>query len=156
MRFNDTISGAVIIAFAATMIALAQRFPGFPGQNYGPALFPTLIGICLVVCGVVLMARGHFDRRIKGEPWIVRERVTGRDAVSFLLVMGVTLCYILFSDTAGFIASSVAVLLVLYAAFGVKWRVGIPVALGFTLAAQYLFVHLLRIPLPRGWLDSIL
>ena len=40
MRANDAICGLVLIFLAAVMIALAATLPEFPGQKYGPALFP--------------------------------------------------------------------------------------------------------------------
>jgi len=33
MRANDAVNGAVLILFAAIMVALTANFPAFPGQN---------------------------------------------------------------------------------------------------------------------------
>jgi len=38
----------------------------------------------------------------------------------------------------------------------VRWIVALPLALGTTLLIQYFFANLMRVPLPRGWLDPIL
>ena len=51
MRANDAICGIVLIFLAAVMIALAATLPEFPGQKYGPALFPRVLASGLVLCG---------------------------------------------------------------------------------------------------------
>ena len=51
MRANDAVNGAILILFAAIMIALTASFPAFPGQKYGPSLFPRLLGAGLIICG---------------------------------------------------------------------------------------------------------
>ena len=59
MRFNDAIPGVVVLLFAAAMLAYTLTFPAqMPGQEYGPALFPGLVAVGLVLCGLLLVARG--------------------------------------------------------------------------------------------------
>ncbi len=41
------------------MIGYTFTFPPFPGQKYGPSLFPRILGGGLVICGLLLMARGR-------------------------------------------------------------------------------------------------
>lgn len=155
MRVNDAVSGLIVIVFATLMIVIAQGFPGFPGQNFGPALFPTILGFGLVICGFILVANGlvaHFEA---GENWVFPEP-TKPNLVSFSLVLTSVVFYILFSDTIGFIISSLTILIVLFASFRIRWAISIPVAFGLTTFIQYFFGNLMRVPLPRGWLDSIL
>ena len=45
MRVNDAVIGGVLVLFALAMIWYTRTFPAMPGQDYGPALFPVLIGI---------------------------------------------------------------------------------------------------------------
>ena len=47
VRINDAVIGASLVLFALAMIWHTRTFPAMPGQNYGPALFPVLIGIGL-------------------------------------------------------------------------------------------------------------
>ena len=63
MRFNDAITGAVLVVFAMAEIAYTRTFPSLHGQSYGPDLFPALIGVALTVCGLVLIVRGLLARR---------------------------------------------------------------------------------------------
>ena len=44
VRINDAVIGAVLVLFALAMWH-TRTFPAMPGQDYGPAAFPVLIGI---------------------------------------------------------------------------------------------------------------
>lgn len=155
MRVNDAVSGLILMLFAAAMLMMASQFPGFPGQNYGPGLFPMVLGFGILLCGGILTARGLVAHFSDGQPWWLRDPA-GSSFLSFALIVGSVLFYIFASDTVGFILSSLAILLALFARFRVRWRVALPVAIGTTLAMQYFFVNLMRVPLARGWLDSVL
>ena len=104
MRANDAIAGLVLIVLSAVMIALTASFPEFPGQKYGPSLFPRILGAGLIVCGGILMLNGLASRRA-GAPWVeiapwAREP---RRLATFLLVIALLLLYIFAAETIGFI-----------------------------------------------------
>ena len=158
MRANDAIAGLVLIVLAAAMIVLTASFPEFPGQKYGPALFPRILGAGLIVCGAAAdrgtaLRRGaparHGSRSRRGsrEPWRLG---------SFLLMLALLLLYILAAETVGFIPLALLFL-------------GAPVSVARRAAAgspssprssarchHWFFATLLRVPLPRGWLNTIL
>jgi putative tricarboxylic transport membrane protein len=128
-----------------------------PGQDYGPALFPVLIGIGFLICGLILVASGV--RRLRTEPlfaggaWLR----SPHHLVDFLAVVGGLVAYILVSDWLGFIPTAFLLL------FGwlVLFRGGKPVssaaiALVATLVVNYAFTQLLLVPLPLGLLQPIL
>lgn len=157
MRVNDAVTGAVLVLFALAVIGYARTFPAMPGQDYGPALFPTLIGAGFAITGVILIAGGLARRR--AEPWFnggawLRSR---RERASFLAVPGGLLLYILLSDRLGFIPTALALL------FGwlVLFRGGKPVsslliALAVTLVVNFAFTQILLVPLPLGLLQTLL
>src|SRR5215208_3327871 len=151
MRANDAVNGAILIIFAAIMIALTASFPAFPGQKYGPSLFPRLLGAGLIVW------RGLQARRA-GERWLTPDPWTADPGkrLSFALVLVAILFYILASETIGFILCAFVILAGLFLRFGERWIVALPVALATTVLIQYFFANLMRVPLPRGWLDPIL
>ena len=68
MKVNDAVIGVALVAFALAMIWHTQSFPAMPGQDYGPALFPRVIGAGFVVTGLILIAGGLARRRT--EPWL--------------------------------------------------------------------------------------
>lgn len=157
MRANDAIVGAVLIAFAVAMIGLTASFPDFPGQKYGPALFPRILGAGLGVCGVLMIRNGLAAQRSGGAwlalaPWI---RDPDR-VIAFLLVIGVVTGYILFADSVGFIPAAILFLLVLLGWLGVRTVPAIATAIVAAVAMQWLFGSILRVPLPRGWLTTLM
>jgi putative tricarboxylic transport membrane protein len=157
VRVNDAVIGVVLVLFAAAMIWYARTFPEMPGQHYGPALFPGLIGIGFLLTGVILIARGV--ARLRTEPlfsggaWLR----SGPHVINFVAIVGGLLLYILVSDRLGFILTS----LLLLVGWLLLFRGGRPIsslaiALGVTLAVDYLFSKLLLVPLPAGVLQPLL
>jgi putative tricarboxylic transport membrane protein len=157
MRANDAICGLVMILLAALMIALAANLPAFPGQNYGPSLFPRILGSGLILCGSLLMWRG-IAARAPGTPWIHWAAWT-RDrwrVSNFLLMLALLLLYILVSETVGFIPLGIFFLGTLFLWFGVRPLTAVITAIAGTIVIHWFFSTLLRVPLPRGWLNTIL
>jgi putative tricarboxylic transport membrane protein len=157
VRLNDAVIGVVLILFALAVIWHTRTFPAMPGQDYGPALFPTLISIGFIVTGAILIVSGL--RRLRAEPlfgggeWL-RSRP---HVINFLAVVGGLLLYILLSGWLGFIVTGMLLL------FGwlVLFRRGKPVssfviALAVTLGVNYAFSQLLLVPLPLGVLQPLL
>jgi putative tricarboxylic transport membrane protein len=157
VRINDAVIGAVLVLFALFMIWHTRTFPAMPGQDYGPALFPVLIGVGFVVTGLILIVSGL--RRRRTEPWFaggdwLRSR---RHLIGFLSIIGGLVAYILVSDWLGFIPTAFLLL------FGwlVLFRNGKPVsslviALAVTLVVNYAFGQLLLVPLPLGLLQALI
>jgi len=157
MRTNDTISGTVLIIVAGLMIYLTLGFPAFPGQKYGPSLFPRLLGSGLILCGLLLIARGITQRRA-GQAWVTFAPWTSEPwrVVSFLLVITLIIAYILFSEWIGFLPAAFTLLLILFLWFRARPIVALPVAAIATWTIHYFFATLMRVPLPRGVLVDIL
>lgn len=157
MRANDAISGLVLILLSFAMIALTASFPDFPGQKYGPALFPRILGSGLIICGAVLIWHGLIARRA-GAPWAelapwMREPWR---LGSFLLTLGMLVLYILASETVGFIPIALVFLVSLFLWLDVRPLTAALTAVIATAVIHYFFASLLRVPLPRGWLTDIL
>ncbi|HWK97725.1 MAG TPA: tripartite tricarboxylate transporter TctB family protein [Pseudolabrys sp.] len=157
MRANDAINGLILILLAAVMIAMTSTFPAFPGQPYGPSLFPRVLGTLLIICGAVLVWRGLAARRA-GERWVEMAPWTREPwrVGSFFLMLALLLAYILLGDTIGFIPMAIVMLLALFVWFGVRPLTAVITAVIATFVIHWFFSSLLRVPLPRGLLDSIL
>ncbi|MEZ5842740.1 MAG: tripartite tricarboxylate transporter TctB family protein [Hyphomicrobiaceae bacterium] len=157
MRTNDMISGAVMIALAVAMIILTLHFPPFPGQDYGPALFPRVLATGLILTGTLLVARG-IKRRRAGEPLLTLAAWTadrGRLA-SFLLIPALIVGYVLVSEQIGFLPVAFVLLLGLMLWFRTRLVVALPIAVVAAWGIHYFFATLMRVPLPRGLLTDIL
>ncbi|MCW8087480.1 tripartite tricarboxylate transporter TctB family protein [Sabulicella glaciei] len=154
MRLHDAALGGLLLGLAAWIWWLTGFFPAFPGQDYGPSLFPRVLGSGIALCGALLLLRGLRE----GGP-VLQVEEWARDPVrllSFLAVPGAVLLYILLSDWVGFIPLAFVLLLGLTLWFRARPVVALPVAAGVTLAVHWFFAGMMRVPLPRGWLDAVL
>ena len=157
MRANDAINGLILILLSVSMIAMTSTFPAFPGQPYGPSLFPRVLGSLLIICGALLVWRGLAARRA-GAGWVEMAAWTRQPwrIVSFFLMLGSLLLYILVGDTIGFIPIAIVILLAMFLWFGVRPISAVVTAVVATFVIHWFFSTLLRVPLPRGVLDAIL
>jgi putative tricarboxylic transport membrane protein len=156
MRFNDAVLGAIFMALAGTMLAMTFSFPPFPGQQYGPSLFPRILAGGIIVFSAVLMLRRF--RSSQSEPWLeladwMREP---RQLASFALMLGAMVFYIFASDWLGFLPTAFIIQMALFFWFGVRPVTAIVVAALMTGVVYWFFDGLMRVPLPRGILDSVL
>jgi putative tricarboxylic transport membrane protein len=157
LRANDVLSGLALIVFALATMTLTLSFPDFPGQKYGPSLFPRILGAGLILCGAALVRNGLAARRA-GAPWLELAPWT-RDpwrVTSLLLTLALLIVYILASETIGFIPIALVFLLALFVWLGVRPVPAVLTAVVTTIAIHWFFSTLLRVPLPRGWLNAIL
>lgn len=157
MRVNDAVLGLALLLLAGTMIWLTTYFPAFPGQDYGPALFPRLLGGGLILCALLLMVRGLAARR-RGEAWVELAPWWGRpgQVLSFLSMPLAILAYLFLAETLGFIPLAFVLMLALFLWFGERPLRALPVALAATLLIHWFFSGMMRVPLPRGLLNDIL
>jgi putative tricarboxylic transport membrane protein len=157
VRLNDAVIGVALILFALAMIWYTRTFPAMPGQDFGPALFPVLIGIGFLVTGAILvisgLARMRTEPLFSGGAWLR----SPHHVASFLAVVLGLLFYILISDRLGFIPTAALLLFALL----VILRRGRPLsslamALITTLAVNYAFTKFLLVPLPLGLLQQVI
>lgn len=156
MKFNDAISGVVLLLFAVATIAYTSTFPSLPGQDYGPALFPRIIGGGMVVCSILLIVSGILHR--KSAPLAVFGDWVRSPALvtNFVLVIAAALFYIFASDILGFPLISTIILLVLFMRLGVRVLPSVLISIGVTFCIYQVFAGLLLVPLPLGLLESVI
>jgi len=165
MRFNDAITGAVLVVFAIAEIAYTRTFPSLHGQAYGPNLFPMLIGIGIFGCGCVLILRGLSARRAQPQRsshpsvvnWVDFSQITTSSSARFTAVLTLLflLLYILLSDWIGFIPLSLVTVFVLLYRLGSSVLAACAIAIATTIVIQVLFAKVLLVPLPAGWLQGV-
>jgi putative tricarboxylic transport membrane protein len=150
MRTNDTLAGAILITIALAMIALTINFPLMPGQKYGPALFPRLLGAGMILCGMLLVLRGRRNARPAlalaswaGDPW---------RRVSFALILALPLAAIFAWTPIGYVPTTFVSLLLLLLWFRTRPATALLAAVVATVLLQIFFGKLMRVPLPLGWL----
>jgi putative tricarboxylic transport membrane protein len=138
-------------------MAYTTTFPQLPGQNYGSALFPRLIGGGLLLCGIILTVSGIRTRMRTAGGWTefagwVGDRVSLFDV---LLIPAGLIVYILISDPLGFVPTAFILLLGLLLRHGNLLVVALPLAAVTTLVIHAIFAKLLLVPLPWGVLEPL-
>ena len=154
MKLSDAIFGLLLLALGAVVIAVVSSYPTIPAQRVGPALFPALIAIGLLIGGLLLIARGWRDRAmvpwIRFEPWVQ----SPRHVAGFIGVIGSVVFYIVAANWLGFLLTSLIILTVLFRLFGVALGRSIVIAAIATFVIHFAFYKLLRVPLPWGVLTN--
>jgi putative tricarboxylic transport membrane protein len=154
VKLSDAIFGLLLLALGAVVIAVVSSYPTIPAQRVGPALFPALIALGLVIGGLLLIARGWRDRAmvpwIRFEPWVQ----SPRHVAGFIGVIGSVVFYIVAANWLGFLLTSLIILTVLFRLFGVALGRSIVIAAIATFVIHFAFYKLLRVPLPWGVLTN--
>ncbi len=157
MRFNDAVLGLVILLFGAAVALYADlTFPALPGQEFGPAFFPTIIGAVLFGAGVILVIQGLAKLRTEPLVELGEWAHMPRHVINFFLVFVALLAYIVFTDSIGFIPVSFVILTVLMMRFGCRWYTAAGIGLAATLIIHTAFYKFLLVPLPWGILQPVL
>jgi len=149
MRFSDTMLGTVLLVLGASIAIYARTLPDVPGQQYGAAAFPTLVGLAMVGCALILFVKGWQAGSV---PMIARTEWT-REPGALVAVAVTILCivaYIFLARPMGFVPISIAILLVLFRLLSVSWGKTVFFAVTATLVTDYVFRSLLLVPLPFG------
>jgi putative tricarboxylic transport membrane protein len=122
-------------------ILLAWDFPPIPGQAYGPGLFPTVLGVGLVLCGIGAALQPPPPRRAA---------VTPRGRLAGLCFAAAPLVVILAWDLAGWPLIACVLCAALLLVGGARPLVALLAGVVFAAVTWVLFAMLLRVPLPRG------
>ena len=153
MKVNDALSGAALAVLGAVVLWHIQGYPPMPGQKFGPAWFPGLIAIGLMICGLLLVTirlRAAAPQPLIELPdWVRRPRASAGVAS----VLGGLLFYIFAVDTLGFHITAILLLLGWSRLLRASWMLALPMAIGATVVIHLSFYKLLKVPLPWGILE---
>ncbi|MFW5680257.1 MAG: tripartite tricarboxylate transporter TctB family protein [Pseudomonadota bacterium] len=158
MRLDDTLLGLILTVFAAAVVLHAQTFPRLAFMQFGPSLFPTVVGVALGGCGIALMIQGALKRRAAGGgPWVdlddwARSR---RGLGGLALFLGAIVAYGLLLPRLGYHLTTTPILLMLLLWMRVRVLLAIAVAVVMTGLTHQLFAVWLRVPLPWGLLEPV-
>ena len=122
-----------------------------PGQKFGPAWFPGLIAVGLILCGALLVVQGVRSGAslVVLPTWLRSPRAT----LGVASVIAGLLFYVVAADKLGFYLTALLILVVWMRILGASWRLTLPVAVIATIVIHLSFYKLLRIPLPWGVLE---
>ena len=155
MKINDTLSGVAIAALGIAILVHVQSFPPMPGQKVGPAMFPGLLAVGLLICAAGVIWRGLKTLKTEGwltvPSWFAERRI----ALGFALIPLVLVIYTAISEKVGFIPVGIAFVFSLCWVFGVRVRTALVVAVVGTLVIHTIFYKLLKVPLPWGIMSGM-
>lgn len=148
--------------FGAILTSEALR--GVSGEHFGPLMFPAIIAVGLVLTLLVVSLEIWRERAAalaevpaeapqhhaaeEADPQAPRKRLIYPAAVVLAVMF-----YIVASEPLGFVATAIVMLAGLLLALRVRPRVAVSVAVLTALATYQVFGILLRVPLPRGFLE---
>jgi putative tricarboxylic transport membrane protein len=156
VRINDALLGLVLVLAGLAVLLVAQTFPDMPGQDFGPALLPSLIGLGLATCGAGLVVSGL--RHHRDHPWIeLGDWADSRGHVlDVALVVGGLVLLMLLWNLLGFLIGASLLMGLLVCRFrGGHVASSFAIAILACAAVDYGFRHLLLVPLPLGPLTGL-
>ncbi len=163
MRFNNAVTGIVILGFSIFIIAVAQTFPIAPGEQVGPNVFPALIATGLGICAIFLIVDGILSgvrdvregRKVKVvdvDRWV---RDPGA-LMTVALIPASVLFYFFASEFLGFIPVSIIIMATLLIRLGRRVLSSLIIAAATTGVIQMVFGNVLLVPLPLGLLEPLI
>ena len=155
MKINDAILGAVLILLGLAVLLYARTLPDMPGQDIGPNVFPTVIAIGLIVFSIPLVVTGLRKWPATGAVQFADWAQSGRGRLNVLITLALIVLYIVFGESVGFIPFGIVIVGALLLLQGVGPIPSVAVAVVVTMAVNYAFYSLLRVPLPWGLLMPV-
>jgi putative tricarboxylic transport membrane protein len=159
MHLSDRITGSVLIVLGTLSTYGGSRLPPVPGQPVGPNVFPMVVGIGLLLCGLMIVfgiGRSFEQAPVlerlaaeEDEPPPPRGRLYG---LRVLLPPALLLLYVFASEPLGFVPTAGLITLITCVSLGGPLRLAVPLALLAPIGVHLVFAKLLRVPLPAGLL----
>jgi putative tricarboxylic transport membrane protein len=148
MRVSNTAIGLMLIVFSCAVLVHVQSFPKLDNGYPGPALFPSVLAVLFIFCGIGLIIQGVRKREkvLKFD----LGTVTAAGWINIAFVLGTVACYILLAEYVGFLIFSFVILIILMKWLKVKILQSLVMSLAVTLVIYLLFAKVLLVPLPWG------
>jgi putative tricarboxylic transport membrane protein len=151
---SDRVTGAVLVALGGLSVWSASGLPGVPGQDVGPAAFPTVIGIGLMICGILITLGIGQSFEAPGEGAEAEPGISRLGGLRVLLPPGLMLFYVVAAEPLGFLPTAAIMVLVTALVLGAGLKLAVPLALLAPVGVHLAFYKLLRVPLPPGVLPA--
>jgi len=140
----------VLVCFAVFCYMVAGTFPN-RGTGPGPAFFPRMLSILLVLLSVALAAKCFARPKREAKSLSIPERKTLLVAAGLLLAL---ILYAVLMNVTGYFTATLLFLVALFFLLGENrplraggWSIGVTVCL------WWVFQHFLNVPLPTGFFE---
>ncbi|WP_110668030.1 tripartite tricarboxylate transporter TctB family protein [Salinicola halophilus] len=152
---RDFLLGLVFAIGGGVIVAVARTYPTMPTLQFGPSLFPTIIGIGMILGGVLLTLTSLTAwRAALGDSRGVVGRFDWRGLALSLVPCALVVFYILTAEILGAMICMAVSMLALMLMRGARLWLAVIVALVVSGTIYWLFSRYLLIPLPEGLLLS--
>jgi len=150
-------AGLISLVLGVVYLFMTLRLPDVSiGDPLGPKLFPIIVGIGAMLCGVLLIAvetRAAKGGRQRAEEETAAERSARRALyvkIGLTILAGVVYGFML--DTVGYLISTFVFMAFLMCLVNTIRRVveNIVISLGFSVVTYVLFATIFQVSLPRG------
>ncbi|MDV6320057.1 tripartite tricarboxylate transporter TctB family protein [Chromohalobacter sp. HP20-39] len=151
---RDFLLGLAFIVAGAIVYVVAQGFPTMPSLQYGPSLFPSLIGGGFMIGGLVLAIShvGALKGIAHGITWRTDRELMRNTLLSLLPALAIVF-YILTSEALGTKLCLALIMFVLMLARRTSPILALGVSIVAALVIDLVFSRYLLIPLPEGLLS---
>jgi putative tricarboxylic transport membrane protein len=152
VKRDEIIAGIVILLFGGATALFSLRMPLGTFRMAGPGMFPLILGILLMILSAVYVLNLFFQGK-KGPIKKAASSESSESPVPLILFLGTMVSVAAFFNRLGYPLSSFLLMAALLRILGVKrWMVTLPLASITAAVCYFIFVQLLRIPLPKGWI----
>lgn len=151
MQLNDRLIGALPICGGIAVISGTLGFRELPGQQFGSAFFPRIIGTALILTGLAMQPRAP------SAPWLRRPDILrGRAGLQVAAALIAVIAWTFVAPRIGFIPTTALLIWALILIAGGRIFPAAVTALAMALLLYVVFGLLLRVPLPFGPVERLL
>ncbi|WP_144980569.1 tripartite tricarboxylate transporter TctB family protein [Halomonas sp. C22] len=155
---RDFFSGVAFFMAGVATIVTAQQFPTLPSLQYGPSLFPSIVGAGFCIGGTILAANALWNGKkataqmAPTKASSLKESITEEPGLVMTLPPIAILFYIFASDYIGAMLTMACIMFVLMVFRKTAPWLALIASLLVALAIYFIFSRYLLIPLPQGTL----
>jgi putative tricarboxylic transport membrane protein len=148
----DLVTGVALLLVGVLYLSHAMTLSLWKETTLGPGLFPVLLGICMVVVSLLMIARATFST-VAGAASAEDSVSTRAGLIRIGFVIGALVGYSFLLDLLGFVISTFLFLAILFVVLDPTKKLSGVLYAGVVVACSYLLlVVLLKTPLPKGLL----
>lgn len=152
MKYSDLISGIFWLIIGLVLSFWASKYPIGSLKNFGPGLFPLVVGILLAFCSLILLLGK------KKKPFlIIKGRISsyrpgGLKNVAYTILILIVASFLF--EKIGYVLTFFFLMIFLMLEVDLKnWKKIFIFAFFVVLGVYFIFVLLLKQPLPHGFVS---